>query len=265
MGDGRWEMRENLGVIIVLLSLLVLLVSVVALVWPLKSLKLGTRKRALLGIGASLLLFIVGGAIIPPAAPEQVAAREAQRAKEKAALDAIRAGEAKARADQAAAEFQRNKEAIALAAKGMWTQVTAQVGPCDEAGKHVATVAGRRNLNIYDLYPMVQQAQSICSDAGLNIGRIPVPAAIPSGDRAAFKEAIETCGNAYFAKGIAYDQMAKVLNGDMRPSAVNDAKQASEGAQAGTMLCAIGFMKAVGDTGLPLGDVMGKEFSDAPK
>ena len=99
-----------------------------------------------------------------------------------------------------------------------------------------------------------RRASLACSEAGTEVGRIAVPDAIPREARGAFREALETCRNAYYAKSSTYDLMAKVLNENSSPSALNDAQQASGRSQAATAQCALDFMKAVNATGIPLED-----------
>lgn len=262
-------MREGIGAIIALMGMGLFVVAIITLIRPIKRIKLGTRKRAAIALAASIGLFILGGTIMPPPTPEQIAEREAaeaQRAADRELADqeraAERAAEEKANADRAAAELERQKPAATAAAKSLWGQITTQVSSCDEAAKIFSDYMGRRGASVYEAYPLAQQANRICSTAGTNVSRIPVPDEIPSSKRDAFKDALETCRNAYYAKSSAFDQMAKVLNGDMRPSAVNEARQAAERAEAGTALCGLGFLKAVNDAGLSLEEVMGEDFAE---
>lgn len=67
----------------------------------------------------------------------------------------------------------------------------------------------------------------------------------------AFKKALIQCSDAYLIKATGYNQMAKVLDGDRRPSAVGHAKQAMEAAQLGQFACIAGFMSAATEAGLP--------------
>jgi len=253
---------ETVGGLLGLAAMIGFVLAFVCLIRPIKAVKMGTRKRALIGMGISFVVLIIAGSIMPKPTPEELAARQATEAAaaEKSAAD--KAGQEKADNERAAAALAAQKPAIAAAAQSLWTQVATQVSGCDTASGYVADVAGRRNPNVYDLYSQVTQADTICSEAASNVGRISVPDTIPSAKRAKFKEAIETCRNAYYAKASAFDQMSKVLNGDVRPSAVNEAKQASEAAQAGSMLCAIGFMTAGSEAGLTMEETMGADFKE---
>lgn len=262
-------MREGLGALVALAGMLLFLVSIVCLIRPIKAIKLGTRKRAGLALVGSIILFTAGGFIMPPPTPEQIAEREAaekqreaDRSKREEERAAQRAAEDKANEERAAAELERQKPVMTAAAKTLWDQVAAQASPCDTTGKNLADYLGRRGASIYEAYDLANAANRICGETATNIGRLRAPTEIPSQKREAFTEALTTCRNAYYAKSSAFSQMADVLNGDMRPSAVAEARQASERSQAGTMLCGLGFLKAVNDAGLSLEAVMGKDFAD---
>lgn len=262
-------MREGLGALIALAGMLLFLVSIVCLIRPIKAIKLGTRKRAALALVGSIVLFTAGGFIMPPPTPEQIAVREAaekqreaDRAKREEEQATKRTADLKAANERAVAERERQKPIMTVAAKTLWDQVTAQAAPCDTTGKNLADYLGRRGASIYDAYDLANSANRICGETATNIGQLRAPTEIPAAQRTAFTEALQTCRNAYYAKSSAFSQMADVLNGDMRPSAVAEARQASERSQAGTMLCGLGFLKAVNDAGLSLEEVMGKDFAD---
>ncbi|WP_292035553.1 MULTISPECIES: hypothetical protein [unclassified Brevundimonas] len=261
-------MLEAIGALIGLAGMLLFLVAIVCLIRPIRAIKLGTRKRAGLALLASIALFTMGGLILPEPTPEQIAQREAAAAQATADREkrneqraAERAAEEGAREEREAAALAQQKPAMTAAAKTLWEQVSAQASPCDVTGKNLADYMGRRGASVYEAYDLARQASRICSETGTNIGRLRVSDDIPSSKRGAFSDAVETCRNAYYAKSSAFDQMATVLNGDMRPSAVADARQAAERSQAGTTLCGLAFLKAVNDAGLSLEDVMGEEFA----
>lgn len=249
-------MREFLGGLLVLAAFAMFVLSIVVMVKPLKRLHLGSRKRGLLLLGASFVVTIIGGMILPPPTPEEVAVRAADEAREKAERETVQAAEKKARDDAEAAAEARLKPAMTEAATGLWNRINSTVAGCDAASKAVSDAAGARNPSPYVLYPLVQQAKTVCASEGLEVSRIDVPDTIPARHRDGFKEAIETCSNAYLAKMSAFDSMAKVLDGNVRPSAVSDAQQNAERAQAGIMLCGIRFMKAASDAGLDLDEVI---------
>lgn len=243
-------MREALGALFALLAMGLLAVSIVALIHPLKTIKLGSRKRAGAALGGSFGLFILAGMVMPPPTPEELAERE------RAATEAK-----KLEVERAAAEAKRLKPEITTAARTLWNTVTSHVGRCDEAGADVANYVGSRGANIYDAYEMVQQARILCSSSASRVSDIDVPGAIPSANHDGFREALRTCRDAYYAKSSAYEQMARVIDGDSRPSAVAEAREAATRSQAGQMLCAIGFMEAANEAGLDVREVMGEKFS----
>jgi len=249
-------MREFLGAVLVLSAFAMFVLSIVVLVKPLKELKLGTRARGLLLLVASFVVMGIGGAVLPPPSPEDVAAREAKRAQESAEREKARATEKKARDDAAAAKQAAEKVASTAAASQLWTRINSTVAGCDAASKAVADAAGARNPSPYVLYPLLQRAESICRSEGLDVGQLDIPDDIPARHRDGFKEALETCSNAYLAKMSAFGAMAEVLDGNVRPSAVSAAQEGAERAQAGVMLCGIRYMKAANDAGLELDEVI---------
>ncbi len=253
--------QEDIGGTIALVAMVGFIIGAVALIRPIQKIKLGTRKRAGLMMAAAFVLFFVGASIMPKPTPEMIAAREAEAARTRATDEKAASDQAAAQAQQAEAQAQQNKGAITAAAKGLWDQVTVQVSACDQASKNVAQVAGRRNPSIYDLYPMVQEANGVCRAAGSRVRDLDVPDVIPRQHREAFAKALKTCSDAYYVKASAFDSMGKVLNGDARPSAVTEAREASEAAQAGTMLCGVGFLQAVTGAGLSTSEVMGTDFA----
>lgn len=212
-------MREFFGGLLVLAAFALFIISIIALIKPLKTLKLGSRKRAALALVGSFILMMIGGSILPPPSPEEVAAREAEEAQAKAKREQTQAAEKKARDDASAAELARLKPVMTQAATQLWNRINSTVADCDAASEAVSNAAGARNANPYTLYPLVQRAESVCSDEALELRRIEVPDEIPSRYRDGFREAIETCSNAYIAKMSAFDSMAKVLDGNTRPSA----------------------------------------------
>lgn len=260
-------MREFFGGLLILTALFLFVLSIVTLIKPLPEIKIGSRKRALLLMFGAFVVMMIGGSILPPPSPEEVAARQAEAAQEKGERvrrDAQEKGdrerrsaaEKKSRDDASAAEAARLKPAMTQAATELWNRINSTVSQCDAISERVSAEAGRRNPSPYTLYPLVESADSICSSEALEVRRLTVPDAIPSRYRGAFEEAIETCSNAYFAKSSAYESMAKVLDGNTRPSAVSAAQQNAQRAQAGVMLCGLGFVKAANDAGLDLDEVI---------
>ncbi len=254
-------MSEFFGGTFVLVSFVLFWVCVFALFKPLKTIKLGSRKRAAAGIGVSFVLFMIGGTLLPKSTPEEQAERDANAQRAATESVAKSAEDVDQNAAAASATAEREKAELTTAVKGMWTQVTTQLSSCDQAGEYVSEVAGRRNPNIYDLYEMVTQAETLCRTAASNVGGISVPNTVPREFRNTFRDSFRTCRDAYYMKSSAYRSMGRVLDGDARPSAVNEAREASRSAQAGTMLCAVGFLKGVTEAGLPIEAVMGEEFA----
>ena len=85
-------MRDFAAFCTLLACLVVFVASMIALVKPLPKLKMGTRKRALGGLGIALALFVVTGLVIP--APKSGATSSATAADENSGAGTVKASDA---------------------------------------------------------------------------------------------------------------------------------------------------------------------------
>lgn len=239
-------MREFIGVILVLGAFPVFFICLFALFKPLKTLMLGSRKRAGAGIGLSLVMFIVGAITFPALTPEQLAeidAAEAERAAARKLETDAAAAEVAEVADDADAE-------LTAAVKGLWTEVNNQLRPCDNLGSAVAESASVSDPDVYQIFPLVQRAEQVCRNAAYEVSQIRVPNTIPREFRRGFDEAFDSCRDAYYIKSSAYSSMGKVLDGDTRPSVVTEAQSAAEASQLSSLRCAASFMTVAMEAGV---------------
>lgn len=139
--------------------------------------------------------------------------------------------------------------------KGLWDQVITAGEACDTAGKAVVAAADKRD--VYELYPVLKDGIEGCRTSYQATSELKPPAAATGEVKDAFKEAIDTCGMAHINKQMAFEAMAKVVDGDQRPSAVAEARSQAETAQMGQLACAAGFMKATDKAGFQLTEVFG--------
>jgi len=219
--------------IILVLSFVVALLAVVCLIAPIEALKMGTRKRALAGLGIAFGMFC--GSILIAAAAEPPPANKAQ---------ATAAGTPKVPQVDPKVE-------LTAETKKLWTDLLAIDETCSEASNAVAKAA-KRSRDVYAMYEVTTRAENICQEAYVKMGDLTPPPSSKGEVRTAFKEAIYACREADQTKSIAYSQMAKVFDGDMRPSAVSQAKAFKEQADLGGMRCAVAFIQAAGKADLPL-------------
>lgn len=125
------------------------------------------------------------------------------------------------------------------------------VAPCDAASKLVAS-ASEKQRDVYGLYEVVKDAEGRCTASWQNLRELEPPRSARGEVKKQFTEAIGNCGTAYWMKKEAYEKMANVLDGDMRPSAVATAKSSMEDASGAQLACVAGFMVAAEKAGVPM-------------
>ncbi|WP_454886150.1 hypothetical protein [Sphingomonas oryzagri] len=142
------------------------------------------------------------------------------------------------------------KAALAAQTRALWQSVVDDTKQCDSAWSIAAKAMSAGNP--YNAYAPTKAASEVCQQAGTDIKGIEVPAAAEGDTKDRFSKAIDDCGNAYMMGGLAFDKMLTVIDGDARPSVVNDAKEMMEAAGAGKLMCAAGVMDAAQRAGVPM-------------
>jgi hypothetical protein len=133
-------------------------------------------------------------------------------------------------------------------ARNLWEAVLAAAKPCDRAADDVSTSA--KSGDVYRLYGAAKRGEEACQNASTAIGDMKPPASAEEDGEAAFSKAIDQCSTAQFARVRAFGKVAEVADGNMRPSAVTEAKEMLETAGAGGLYCAAGFFDAAGKSGV---------------
>lgn len=225
-------MREFLGGLLALVSLGAMGISLIAIIRPLPKLNLPTRRKAALAFAASFALMIVAGAILPTRPPSEAqttstSAREPPPSKPASKID------------------------LTADTKAMWDEILVAVAPCDAASKLVAS-ASDRSGDVYEVYEVVKEAESRCTVSWQALNDLDPPRSAKGQAKKHLAEAISTCSTAYWMKKEAYEKMAKVLDGDMRPSAVTTAKSSMEDATGAQLACVAGLMGAAEKAGVPM-------------
>ncbi|MES2339577.1 MAG: hypothetical protein V4537_15910 [Pseudomonadota bacterium] len=199
-----------------------------------------SRNIVLAGIGC----FILAAVIVPKPTPEQLAERAAADAKAKAAdaADARAADAAKAVADKA------SKAKLQDEAAALWSNIVTEAKPCDNAGDRVASAA--RSGDVYRLYAVAKESQAACGSAVAATFQLKAPASAVGESKVAFENAIIKCGEAHSIKQIAFGKVADVADGNMRPSAVTEAREKLEVASGGGLYCAAAMMQAASKAGV---------------
>lgn len=238
-------MGEFFGGLLVLASPVLFILGLVALIKPLPKLKLGSRKRAGLALLGSVVAMGVGGALLPdpattPAKPADKPAEKASKPEAKPAAPVVDA------------------EAVKSQTLALWKQVVAATEVCDKANGTAGEVVGRISsgrASVYDGYNSAKQAEQVCRDATMTLGDLEPPAAVKGDTRQKFSKALENCQLAYVGKQMAMEKMAKILDGNMRPSAVAEFQETAQAAQSGALVCAAGFMTAADAAGVKIEDL----------
>lgn len=232
-------MREFFGGLLALVSMAAFITSLIAIFRPFPKIGLPTRGRAVLALVGSFLLMAVAGAILPPQDGDATAeAKPANTSKAEPKTEA---------APDMTAEVQAT-----------FAQLTDKVEACDAASKVVASTF-ERTKDPYAIYPVVTRATDACKESWLSMNDLKPPPSARGAVKTAFKEAIETCSTAYFMKYQAYEAMAKVLDGDTRPSAVTKAREGMESATTGQVVCVAGFFSAAERAGVGMDKVAGEK------
>lgn len=242
---------QGLATAIVIISFFVGVFGLVNIVYPIKALRI--RKRL---IGVLILLGAVaacmGGGVLgvstqPGGWEKAHADGEAQRKADGARAAAAAAAEPPARpVGMTEAEF-----------LGVWSEAKRLMDPCD-------TRVGRagdamRTGDLYAAYDVVTQAQAVCEAASRDISAIPIPRSAKGDARKALIEARDRCSTAMFAKRQAMGKVARVVDGDARPSAVAEARRENELASTMTLGCVAAFAQAAEKAGYTLPELKAGE------
>lgn len=225
---------EVIGGLLVFVSLAAFVVGVVNIVKPQAWMKV--RKRL---VGAFIVLGSMGGCVAgatmlpPPPATDATA---------KPAAAAAQAAPAAKPEGMTQAEFNL-----------VWSGVKARMERCDGPLRRAGEAVGTGDP--YAAYQPVKIASDSCRQAWMDIGGVEIPKSAKGEVKTAMREAREICSSAALAKMDAMDKMAKVLDGDARPSAMSGLKEQLESGQALASGCWIKFMDAAQKAGLSLPEI----------
>lgn len=231
-------MNDAIGIILVLAAMVGFVFGVVNLIKPLGRLKITDRLRALAVVGGSFVVFLVGGFVgAAGMSGGPTGAADASAAPPATELGAASAKTARANpAGISEAEF-----------VGIWTSVKVAMEPCDnQVGRAGEALQGG---DIYGAYPLVQRARETCMHASMAVSDVDIPRSAKGEVRKAIEEARERCSTTMFVKRKAMGKVAKVVDGDARPSAVAAAREELEEGSTMTMGCIVGFMSAAEKAG----------------
>lgn len=218
-------------------------VSIAAALPPLKAHLLptisGTARVAASAV-AGFLGFIVIGESAPPVDPK--AAQEKVAAS--TAAPKVAAADQKALAEARSTSFHAFYERVIDAAR-----------PCDEANNKAAetlqAVSGG-GATVYDAYGVAKAAEERCSVVSAEMARIDVPEEIEGEAEDKAEEAVSKCRNAYLMRTMSLQTMLEVIDGDAKPSKIQEYKERAEAGQGGVMLCVASLFDAASSAGVEL-------------
>lgn len=224
---------EALGGFIVLFGCVSFFLGVVSLFRPIEALKIANRKTATFVLLSSVVSCGVGGSLMPPPKEEPAKITNTQVMAAK--------GTQPSSPDKPDVDPQATAKKDILA---LWSSVKSASADCDQANSKVADALGAlgRSTTIYVAYENADRAHRICGQTWSELSNLEVPGTVQGDVATELEEALKNCRDAYLLRQMSLDKMKTVLNGDMRPSALQDYKQDAEAAQSGVLVCVAGMM-----------------------
>ena len=219
-------------------------VSFVAIIKPFSRFFPNRKVAALVHLGswAGMLVSTITGAVLDPKFQQTMAVQQKADA-QKAAL--AKTAELETAKQLASANAEKLQNEI----KDLWTQTLAVVSPCDAASKIVANTFSRSS-SPYELYPVVSAAKQTCYSVSSSLGELKPPASASGPSKEAFEKAISDCSDAYGTRAYSLSLMMDVVNGENRPSDVQEAVDAMQVGNQAPLRCIAVFIDAVGKTGI---------------
>lgn len=141
------------------------------------------------------------------------------------------------------------KKLLEAEAQQVWKAVIAAAEPCEQSSKKLAVASKTRD--VYEMYPAATDGAAACRDASSQTRSLDPPHSAAGEVKAAFEKAIERCADGHLLRANAFEQVAKVLDGDARPSAVTEAQKSMEASSVSGMFCATEMFSAAEKGGLP--------------
>lgn len=228
---------QAIGSLIILASFAAFILGVVNVIRPQAWMKVQKRLVGLFIILGSMAGCVAGGSMMPPAPATTEATINVEK------------GEAAAAPEQAP-----KKDGLTQAEfNAMWSEMKAVLASCDNAVS--GAQASMKTGDVYKAYPRIQRAAEVCGKASLAAYSVDVPRSAKGEVRKKLTKGREICQMSIVSKQIAMESVAKVANGDSRPSAVSKAQEDMERGSTGAMACAVGFMAAANEAGLTLPEI----------
>ncbi len=213
-------------------------VSAFAVIKPLKTLKLGTRKRALIGVGCAFLLMgagtIVGGPAERGPSPAPLPTKTTQ-------------SEDVNPADPAA-----ERASVLAAVSRYFATYQTTSDHCNVAFQAVSAEASGRAPSIQNMYALATDARDRCRETSMAFDGMRPPEGVTRDQRRSFDQAARTCALAYAGQQRAAEALMAAIDDNLKPSRVARFQQLGQEAMAGKLACGAQVSQAAQDTGLEI-------------
>ncbi|WP_288804080.1 hypothetical protein [uncultured Novosphingobium sp.] len=216
-------MRDVLAFITLMACLTVLVGSLIALVRPIPQIGLGSRKRALGGIGVAFALFVVTAIVIP--APKETHTETGPASEKKVAT-----GTAPAQALNA------EQESVVSFMRYAIMQNLLCRGEAEQTQDQIDKVAAGR-ARVIDAYDEAKRAIRDCGKASAEFARPEVLKTAPAVYRDSGERALKACRAASEGRGAAMQLAQKILDGDDRLASASKYKELLSTAKSSEATC----------------------------
>lgn len=222
-------MRDFIAFCTLLACLIVFGASVIALIRPLPKLRMGTRKRALGGLGIALALFVVTAIVIPaPTADKGGAAKPVKAAVARAA-------------PKAPHETTPEQDRVISFLRYIVMQNINCKGAMDLTQGQLDKLASDRARPI-DAYEEAKRGIKACGDAKAEYARADVFDGVPAADRSVAKGAVESCDKAAASRKSAMELAQQVLDGDGRLASASKYRELRDIAMSHEAACRLSLL-----------------------
>jgi len=136
--------------------------------------------------------------------------------------------------------------------KVLYDRALAIARPCDRANSAAAdklTAVSKGKATVFDAYGLASTAEQACTAAWQEMGDLKAPDTLPGATRDKLGETLERCELSYYSRKESLEILMKFLDGEQRPSIVQEYKDETESAQTGVLLCVAGLIQAGGEVG----------------
>ncbi len=213
------------GGLLVLGSCLVLALSTFALIKPLKSIQLGSRKRALIGIASAALMFLGGGMVLASGGPQPVTPLPPPSRN-----SSTTNGED--RVDYAA-------DVTAFSAR-----YAGATNACKAAFQRVSDQANSGSPTAQTLFDLASAAKEQCRATSRAVRQLKNPLPLAHSQYGEFLSVMRTCDIAYIGHETTADHLMKAIDGGFRPALVARYRESANEAAGNRRLCEDGIGSA---------------------